>query len=136
MRSLFAKILGWFVLTLVITLAATILIPALTYNPYSSPRPAPFSMLLTVEMVEARHAWETGGARSAHRIARPLSSARRGASNVILTDGNGTDLLTGEQHRGSDPRRAQLVAFPVFRPPRNYLREIFTRWPLLPVPDH
>ena len=61
MRSLFAKILGWFVLTVVVTLTAAIMISALSYNPYSSARPTPLSMLLSVEMSEARHAWESGG---------------------------------------------------------------------------
>ncbi len=48
MRSLFAKILVWFVVTIVTTLAATVLTTALTYDAYSS-RQAPFSMLLSLE---------------------------------------------------------------------------------------
>ena len=46
MRSLFAKILGWFVLTVVVTLTASIAITALSYNPYSSEHPTPLSMML------------------------------------------------------------------------------------------
>ena len=61
MRSLFAKILGWFVLTLIVTLAATIITTALTYNPYSTTRPTAFSALLSVEMSEAQSALETDG---------------------------------------------------------------------------
>ena len=97
MRSLFAKILGWFVLALVTTLAATILTSALTYNPRSSPRQAPFSMLLSLEMSEARNAWESGGRpalQSALARFRQVTNARE----VIFTDAGGTDLLTGEQH--------------------------------------
>jgi signal transduction histidine kinase len=98
MRSLFAKILGWFVLTLVITLAASIVISAVNYNPYSTARPAPFSMLLSLELSEARHAWETGGAQA---LRDELDRFRRvtRARDVILTDTDGTNVLTGESYR-------------------------------------
>src|SRR5580698_466559 len=97
MRSLFAKILGWFVLTVVVTLTASIAITALSYNPYSSEHPTPLSMMLNAEMAESRHAWETGG-RDA--LAGTLDRFRRvsHAADVIFTDSEGTDLITGEQH--------------------------------------
>jgi signal transduction histidine kinase len=97
MRSLFAKILGWFVLTVVVTLTASIAITALSYNPYSSEHPTPLSMMLNAEMAESRHAWETGG-RDA--LAGTLDRFRRvaHAAEVIFTDAQGTDLITGEQH--------------------------------------
>jgi signal transduction histidine kinase len=97
MRSLFAKIVGWFVLTVVIVLTATILISSVSYNPYSSTRLTPLSMLLSVEMTEARHAWETGGAPA---LSAELDRFKRVAhvSDAFLSDGAGTDLLTGEQH--------------------------------------
>jgi signal transduction histidine kinase len=97
MRSLFAKILGWFVLTVVVTLTASIAITALSYNPYSSEHPTPLSMMLNAEMAESRHAWETGG-RDA--LAGTLDRFRRvaHASEVIFTDADGTDLITGEKH--------------------------------------
>lgn len=97
MRSLFAKILGWFVLTLLITLTATILISALSYHPYSATQQTPFSMLLSVEMAEARHAWETGGHQGLAQALERFRSVTR-ASEAIFTDGGGTDLLTGERH--------------------------------------
>jgi len=96
-RSLFAKILGWFVLTLVITLAATILTTALTYNPYSSPRPTAFTALLSLEMAEAEDAWETGGAIMLHDTLRRFTAITH-AQELIFTDANGTDVMTGEQH--------------------------------------
>lgn len=97
MRSLFAKILGWFVVTLVLTSVASILISALSYNPYSSQRQAVFSMLLSLEMSEARHAWESGGAPA---LASALERFRRvtRATETIFTDAGGTDLLSGERH--------------------------------------
>jgi signal transduction histidine kinase len=97
MRSLFAKILGWFVLTVVVTLTATIMISALSYNPYSSARPTPLSMLLSVEMSEARHAWETGGRGALQETLDRYRRVTR-ASEAIFTDSQGTDLITGETH--------------------------------------
>jgi two-component system sensor histidine kinase CpxA len=97
MRSLFAKILGWFVLTLVITLAATILTTALTYNPYSAPRPTAFSALLSLETAEAEDAWETGGAIMLHDTLRRFTAITH-AQELIFTDTNGTDVMTGETH--------------------------------------
>jgi signal transduction histidine kinase len=94
MRSLSAKILGWFGLTLLITLAATILISALSYNPYSAVRQAPFSMVLSLEMSEARHAWETGGRAVLDDALGRFKRTTR-ASEVIFTDAGGADLLTG-----------------------------------------
>jgi signal transduction histidine kinase len=97
MRSLFAKILGWFVLTVVVTLAASLTITALSYNPYSAPHPTPLSMMLSAEMTESRHAWETGGREA---LAGTLDRFRRvtHASEAMFTDGQGTDLVTGEKH--------------------------------------
>jgi len=96
-RSLSAKILGWFGLTLIFTLAATIIISALSYNPYSAVRQAPFSMVLSLEMSEARHAWESGGrAALDDALARFKRTTR--ASEVIFTDAGGTDLLTGANY--------------------------------------
>lgn len=97
MRSLFAKIVGWFIVSVVITLAATIFISSVGYNPYSSSRPTPLSMLLSLEMVEARHAYETGGPPA---LAESLARFQRvsHATEAIFTDANGTDVLTGQKH--------------------------------------
>jgi hypothetical protein len=97
MRSLFAKILGWFVLTLVITLAATILTSALTYNPYTSTRQSALSVLLSLELSEARRAWETGGKAA---LEDTLSRFRQATHvrEMILADADGTDVATGERH--------------------------------------
>ncbi len=97
MRSLFAKILGWFVLTLVITLAATILTSVLTYNPYTSTRQAPLSVLLSLELSEARHAWETGGAAELEATLARFRQVTH-AREMILADADGTDVATGERH--------------------------------------
>ncbi len=96
MRSLFAKILGWFVLTLVTTLAASMLINILTYDPYSK-RAAPFSMMLSVEMIEAVHAFETGGREALHDALERFRAVNH-AQETILTDPSGVDLVSGEPH--------------------------------------
>jgi signal transduction histidine kinase len=100
-RSLFAKILVWFVVTLGITFAAGALATALTYDAYSS-RQAPFSTLLSLELSEARQAWEKGGPA---RLRETLQRFREViyASEAMLTDGRGTDLLTGESHASMLP---------------------------------
>ena len=92
MRSLFAKILAWFAVTLFATIVAMMLATALTYQASSS-RQAPFSMLLSLELTEARNAWESGGPS---RLREALLRFREVtyASDAMLTDGNGTNLLT------------------------------------------
>jgi signal transduction histidine kinase len=123
-RSLFAKILAWFVVTLLATTAAVMLTTALTYDAYSS-REAPFSMLLSLELSEARQAWEDGGRA---RLEPVLDRFRRVtyASQVMFTDGNGTDLLTG-QAQGDIMRSAlSYVHFP-FSGPASKKGRVFAR---------
>ncbi len=97
MRSLFAKILGWFVLTLIVTLVATIITTAITYNPYSTTRPTAFTALLSLEMSEAQSAWETEGAAELNRTLDRFRHVTH-ATEAIFADAEGTDLLTGERH--------------------------------------
>jgi signal transduction histidine kinase len=96
MRSLFAKILGWFVLALVLTIIATVSTSILSYNPYSRIR-APFSLLLSVGLSDAREAWETGGRAGLDKELARFQDVTR-ISKVVFTDASGTDLLTGEPH--------------------------------------
>jgi len=96
MRSLFAKILVWFVVSILVTIAATVLTSALTYDADSS-RQAPFSMLLSLEVREARHAWESGGAGELRGALDRLREVTH-ASQAMLLDGKGVDLLTGASH--------------------------------------
>jgi two-component system sensor histidine kinase CpxA len=123
-RSLFAKILAWFVVTLLATTAAVMLTTALTYDAYSS-RQAPFSMLLSLELSEARQAWEHGGPTE---LAQTLDRFRRvtNATDVILTDGHGTNLLTREPQ--GDMMRSALswVHFP-FSGPSSKKGRVFAR---------
>jgi len=94
MRSLFAKVLGWFALAILITVVATVLTSVLSYSANARIR-APFSLLLGLEGTEARQAWEQGG-RDALAAALARFQDVTGARGVIFTDANGTDLVTGE----------------------------------------
>ena len=96
MRSLFAKILGWFVLALVVTVVATAVTSAVSYSP-NSPVRAPFSLMLGLGMRDARYAWETGGHDAlAGSLARFHEVTR--IRSTVFTDAAGTDLLTGAEH--------------------------------------
>jgi signal transduction histidine kinase len=96
MRSLFAKILGWFILALVLTVAALVVTSALSYSP-NSPVRAPFSLLLGLGLRDARYAWETGGRDGLNGSLTRFHDATR-IPSTIFTDAAGTDLLTGEAH--------------------------------------
>lgn len=111
MRSLFAKVLGWFALAILITVIATVLTSVLSYNP-NSPVRAPFSLLLGVEALDARHAWETGGRDAlAAELGQFLNIT--GARGVRFTDANGTDLVTGEPHPELTNAAREHPRFPV-----------------------
>lgn len=110
MRSLFAKILVWFVVSILVTIAATLLTTALTYDASSS-RQAPFSMLLSLEVREARHAWESGGAVELGRALQRLKEVTH-ASQAMLLDDKGVDVLTGESHADMLPYAARLIHSP------------------------
>jgi two-component system sensor histidine kinase CpxA len=92
------------------TIAAIVLTTALTYDADSS-RQAPFSMLLNLELSEAQQAWEQGGAP---RLRQNLIRFREisNASEAMLTDGNGRDLLTGESHASLMPYARAFVHSP------------------------
>jgi two-component system sensor histidine kinase CpxA len=121
MRSLFAKILVWFVVTIVTTLAATVVTSALSYDVYSS-RQAPFSMLLSLELGEARHAWETGGPLELSGALQRLRQVTH-ASQAMLLDKNGTDVLTGQPHADMMPYAERLIHSPLF----SFRSHIFAR---------
>ena len=111
MRSLFAKILGWFALSISLTLLATTFTTALTYDAYST-RQAPFSMLVATQMREARHAWETGGKEAlTAALARFVETTH--ISKAILTDGQGRDLLTGDDYHAQleEARKRARIPF-------------------------
>ena len=110
MRSLFAKILAWFVVSVLATISATLLTTLVTYDTGSS-RQAPFSMLLNLEVADASAAWERGGA---DELRETLDRFRRVtyASEAMLLDANGVDLLTGQSHPDMLPYGDRLMHSP------------------------
>src|SRR5664279_2549717 len=111
MRTLFAKILLWFLATTVITIAAVLVTSALTFNPERQP---PFGMLMRLQMREARYAYEHGGKPELAETLERLRTVVQG--ELILTDAHGRDLLTGRD-------RADLIR------EANQQREYYFAWP-------
>lgn len=95
MKSLFGKILLWFLATSLLTFFGAVVISALNFNPWQSP----FGRLLEMQERTAQKAWETGGAAALEDYERRF----RGTSDMsaILTDARGRDLLTGKDYSAS-----------------------------------
>jgi signal transduction histidine kinase len=105
MRSLFAKILVWFLATVLITTVGLLAITALTIEP--GERNTPFSKLITFQVEEARKAYETGGRSALDSYLQRLRQVFQG--QAIFADASGRDLITGENRsdliRRTPPRR-------------------------------
>jgi signal transduction histidine kinase len=96
MRSLFAKILLWFLAVMAITVAGMVVTTAHTYSATRG-RDHIFGRMIGFELEESRHAYETNGREGlAHYLDRFRTSFQ---AQGVLTDGQGRDLLTGENHR-------------------------------------
>ena len=108
MRTLFAKILLWFLATAVIDFVGAVFISALELNPWQSP----FGRLMYLQERAARNAWETGGATALADFERRF---RAGSDmSAVLTDAGGRDLLTGKDYSASLKRTHFPLSF--FRP--------------------
>jgi two-component system sensor histidine kinase CpxA len=94
MRSLFAKTLLWFLATTAVAIGGFIITTALTFRS-TEPR-GPFGMLLSVQVEEAKHAYETGGQEA---LSAELAKFQQITEmQVFFTDAKGTDLITGQAH--------------------------------------
>ena len=94
MRSLFAKTLLWFLATTAVAIGGVILTTALTV---ASPEGrGPFSMLLNVQVAEAKRAYETGGRDALASVLSKFQQITQ--TKVVFTDAKGIDLLTGQAH--------------------------------------
>jgi signal transduction histidine kinase len=89
MRSLFTKILLWFLLTTVLSISGSFYI----WNTFQRQTPTQFNGR-AFELHEAREAWETGGRAGLEAF---MTRFREYSNNgeAILTDGSGKDVLTG-----------------------------------------
>ncbi len=111
MRSLFTRILLWFLVTLLLAVAALVLAAARSSAEQPS-RPLPFRMLLMLQAAQAQHAYETGGREE---LAATLQRFHGwGLPPVVMTDSAGRDLLTGAD-RSDLIREARAPRFPLGR---------------------
>ena len=92
MRSIFVKILLWFVATLVVCLAGLAITSAFR-NRLGPGRHDFFSRSLAMQVNEARHAYETGGKAGLQEYFARLDSFFPGEH--ALVDAHGMDLVTG-----------------------------------------
>ncbi len=113
MRSLFVKTLLWFLATTAVAITGVVITTALT-STGSESRQSPFTMLLRVQVEDAKRAYEAGGKPAlAALVARFQADTQ---AEIVVTDSEGTDLLTGRQ-RPDLKRRMQR---PPGRPPFNF----------------
>ena len=106
MRSLFTKILLWFLVTTFLTSLGVAITSALVFEA-AEPRRPPFGPFAMRQLTEARQAWESGGAPA---LTATLSRFRRfDRSEVFFTDANGRDLLTGADRSSDLPGHNHLL---------------------------
>ncbi len=116
MRSLFTKILLWFLATTFLTSLGVAVTTALVFEAADSRRP-PFGPFAMRQLNEARQAWESGGKPA---LTMALARFRRfDRSEVYLTGADGRDLLTGADRTSDLPGHNRL------------LRAIFVRRPVM-----
>jgi len=111
--TLFAKILAWFVIAVLATVAAAAATSVLSYNP-ASPLSAPFTVLMKMEAAEARQAWE-GGGRDALRRALDRFLQVTHYHAVVFADAQGTDLATGQPRPDLLEMARRHPVFPFWR---------------------
>jgi signal transduction histidine kinase len=94
-RSLFGKILLWFLATTLIAFFGAVFISALDLNPWHSP----FARLMDVEERAARVAWESGGPTALADFQRRFRATSD--MSAVLTDDAGRDLISGKDYSQS-----------------------------------
>lgn len=95
MNNLFTRTLLWLIATVVLTFLALGIAATLDMDP-GERRRGPFGTLVSLQLAEARHAYETGGRPALEAAIERFREATD--SEGILTDATGRDLLTDE-HR-------------------------------------
>ncbi len=102
MRSIFAKILLWFLATLIVCLAGSTFTSAIR-NRLAPGRRDFFSRSLALQVSDAKHAYETGGKKGLQEYFARLDSFFPGEH--ALVDASGIDLVTGKD-RSVELRKA------------------------------
>jgi signal transduction histidine kinase len=112
MKTLFARILVWLWITLVITLIGSAFISALDVTENVSTAGAPAAMRIRFDLEEARAAYENGGRPALAAFMENLQHIY--GTHGILTDERGRDLLTGESRMGLIRKYAHRPSFQFF----------------------
>jgi signal transduction histidine kinase len=107
MRTLFTKILLWFLLTVMVTFSVTFYVSSI----FVRSRQPEFSRF-TFELREARAAWETDSSAGLTRFLARLKDAT--GAEAGLADANGRDVLTGRDW-------SKEIRSPAARGPRGFL---------------
>lgn len=115
---LFVKTLLWFLVTAIATMLALFAAASMNWNPGEQRHP-PLGMLFSLQMGEARAAYERGGQRELRAVLERFQ--RITTTSGALTDGQGRDLLTGEIRPEIGARPPRRVRFALFRRPPPYI---------------
>ncbi|HCC56404.1 MAG TPA: hypothetical protein DEQ47_03945 [Solibacterales bacterium] len=139
-RSLFAKILLWFLATVTVTFMGAVYISSL--NP--PVRAVFFGHIATEQFHEARRTYESGGKDALRKFLDRLAEGT--GMRAILADANGHDLVTGEdvsrhmRNRRTGPGRRPMPSFnpvqPFVRRPMELVRRSADGrywWMILPL---
>jgi two-component system sensor histidine kinase CpxA len=90
---MFVKTLLWFLATTAVAFIGFTVTTALTFTASES-RQSPFFMLMNVQVEDAKKAYETGGQTALAAVLAHFRSVTQ--AEVVFTDADGKDLLTGQ----------------------------------------
>jgi len=112
-RSIFTKVVLWFVVTVVLSLVGLLVTTVLLSGRFTGRDPT-ISRMSVLLLDDARRAYEEGGSPRLDVYLKRLNDYS--ASEFFLTDSRGTDLVTGEdrsamRRRGPRPYRSRLWRF-------------------------
>jgi two-component system sensor histidine kinase CpxA len=93
MRTLFGKILLWFLGAMILTIAAVVLTTAATFAT-GEQRPPAFGPMIRLQIRELRQAYESGGVPALEAVLDRFHTMAPGQH--YFTDANGRDLVSGQ----------------------------------------
>jgi two-component system sensor histidine kinase CpxA len=93
MRSLFVKTLLWFLATMAIAITGITVTTAFTVRASES-RQSPFNMLMSLQVEDARRAYEGGGATALATVLARFGNVTD--TEAVFTDADARDLVTGQ----------------------------------------
>jgi two-component system sensor histidine kinase CpxA len=133
LRSLFARILLWFLVTTAFTLTGLVVTRWLSLEP-SPGKQSPLTRIIPFLLSEARYSYETGGQEA---LVRFMTRVRRVFDDdVAFTDATGRDIATGQDRSAWIPqvnRRPSFLRFERRRAIAGRLSEDGRYWFLMPV---